>query len=327
MTSQLFRVLREEGHQVEVVSVPFTFNNKESISENMDWWEHQDFQHFDAGQVDKVLCLKFPTFYVQHPNKTVWLMHQHRSIYDLWDTPFGDSSSDKVARELREDIIRRDTKNLRQAKKIFTISKTVGNRLKKYNGIGSEPIYQPSPLANVLEPGDQNPYIFCPSRLEGLKRQELLIRGAAKCRTSCVFLIAGTGSLGGYLRDLCEELNVTHKVRLLGYVSEVELVNLYRDSLGVFFAPIGEDYGFVTLEAMQSGKPVITCIDSGGPLEFVTDGETGFIVEPDPQLIAEKIDSLYLDRKRTKKMGMDAFDFYNSLELSWDNVVAKLLET
>jgi len=68
------------------------------------------------------------------------------------------------------------------------------------------------------------------------------------------------------------------------------MVKLYSNALAVFFAPIDEDYGFITLEAMQSGNLVITCNDSGGPLEFITDGRNGFVLEPNPEVIAEKID-------------------------------------
>lgn len=327
MTQNLYRALVEKGHQVEVISMPFVFNNKGGIKDNMDNWEKQNFNCFDIGSIDKVICLKFPTYYLQHPNKSVWLMHQHRSVYDLWNTPYGDVSTDRDACQLRDDIYKRDTDSLCKTVKNFTISRTVSARLKKYNNIDSEHLYQPSPLSDFLSPGEQNPYIFCPSRLEGLKRQELLIRAAAKCKTPCVFLIAGTGGLAETLQGLIGELNVGHKVRLLGHVSDGELVALYRNSLGVFFAPVNEDYGFVTLEAMQSAKPVITCTDSGGPLEFVVDSETGYILDPDPEKIAEKIDALYNDKEKAKRMGMNAFDSYNALELSWDNVVAKLLET
>ena len=327
MTQNLYKALVDDGHQVEVISMPFVFNSKSRIKENMDSWGKQNFNHFDIGNIDKVICLKFPTYYLQHPNKTVWLMHQHRSVYDLWNTPHGDVSTDSAACRLRDDIIQQDMHSLGETVKNYTISKTVSARLRKYNNIDSEHLYQPSPLFNLLRPGEQNPYIFCPSRLEGLKRQELLIRAAAKCKTPCVFLIAGTGTLAGYLQGLIGELNIGHKVRLLGHVSESELVNLYRNSLGVFFAPINEDYGFVTLEAMQSAKPIITCTDSGGPLEFVIDSETGYVVEPDPVTIAEKIDFLYHNRTKAKNMGMNGFNAYNALNLSWDNVVAKLLET
>ncbi len=325
MTNKLSEALKERGHQIEVISAPFVFNCKNSIRDNMDYWQGLDFNRLDVGKVDGVICLKFPTYYLQHPNKIVWLMHQHRSVYDLWGTAYGDASTDENALNLREDIIKRDKKHLRKSVKNYTISKTVSKRLKKFNDIDSEYLYQPSPLSNYLSPGAQNPYIFCPGRLEGLKRQELLIRSVLHCKTDCNILIAGTGSLGRMLQELITELELQHKVRLLGYVTEAELINLYRNALGVYFAPVEEDYGFVTLEAMQAAKPVITCNDSGGSLEFIKDEETGFIVDPKPELIAEKIDDLYSDRERAKAIGMNGLEAYNALNLSWDNIIDELL--
>jgi len=93
----------------------------------------------------------------------------------------------------------------------------------------------------------------------------------------------------------------------------------------VFFGPQDEDYGYITLEAMLSSKPVITCSDSGGPLEFVKDGETGFVVEPDPVRIAEKIDWLYANKKKARAMGQAGRQAYQEKNINWNSVVDTLL--
>ena len=54
------------------------------------------------------------------------------------------------------------------------------------------------------------------------------------------------------------------------------LIELYANALAVVYAPIDEDYGYVTLQAFLAGKPVITSSDSGGVLEWVEDGVTGW---------------------------------------------------
>lgn len=326
MTEGLLHNLRARGHQVEIISIPFIFHNKKHIKNSMDYWERQNFNGFDVGEVDMVICLKFPTYYLKHHNKVVWLMHQHRSVYELWDTNYGDVSSDKEACLLREDIMRRDTKHINESTRIFTISKTVGSRLKKYNNIDSQHIYQPSPISDLLGPGEQHPYIFCPSRLEDIKRQELLIRAVSHCKTDCNILISGEGGIKGKLQELIEKFNLNHRVELLGHVSQSELASLYRNALAVYFAPIGEDYGFVTLEAMQSAKPIITCSDSGGPLEFVLDGKTGFVVDPDAKIVAGKIDFLFSNKKVAKEMGLNAYEHYKNLNINWGNVVDQLIE-
>jgi glycosyltransferase involved in cell wall biosynthesis len=114
-------------------------------------------------------------------------------------------------------------------------------------------------------------------------------------------------------------------VEWLGQVSEEEKRALYAHALGVVFPPVDEDYGYVTLEAMLAAKPVITCTDSGGPLEFVRHGETGWIAEPTPEALAVALDRLWEERPRAKAMGAAGRAHYESLGISWTTVVERLL--
>jgi glycosyltransferase involved in cell wall biosynthesis len=95
--------------------------------------------------------------------------------------------------------------------------------------------------------------------------------------------------------------------------------------LAVFFGPFDEDYGYITLEAMLSSKAVITCSDSGGPLEFVEESETGFVVEPEPEQIAERIDYLYSNPSKARDMGRAGRAAYATKNISWEHVASQLL--
>ena len=325
MTAELVRVLREFGHNTEVVSLPFRFGPHSEVKRNMNAWSSESFDKFDCGHIDKVICLKFPSFYLNHPNKRVWLMHQHRSVYELFDSPYGETSSNPDAIALRDEIVERDTTALNEAKAIFTISKRVSERMAHYNGVNSRHLYQPSRLTEKLKIGEQLPYIFFPSRLETLKRQDLLIQAAKHLSSPCSIIIAGEGGQGTNLEILVDKLGLSNRVRFLGRIDDNELIRWYSNALGVFFGPFEEDYGFITLEAMKSSKPVITCKDSGGPTEFVVDRETGYISDPDPVAVAQAIDELYFNRSKAKQMGQTAHEHYESLDISWKNVVENLL--
>lgn len=85
-----------------------------------------------------------------------------------------------------------------------------------------------------------------------------------------------------------------------------------------------EDYGYITLEAMAASKAVITAKDSGGPLEFVVDGETGYVTEPDAKAIAEKIDELAVSETQAAEMGKKAKKHLSEMDISWANVVKEL---
>jgi len=317
--------MQRAGIEAEMVSTPFQFHPPSAVRSSMNVWSREDFERFACGQIDKVICLKFPTYYLQHPNKTVWLLHQHRAVYEFFDTPFGESSGNIEASALRENIIRCDQEALTDSEAIFTISKRVSARLWQYNGITSCPIYHPPPAAERFFSGAQLPYIFFPSRLEMLKRQDLLIRAMAKVRTPVMALIAGEGRFGATLEALIAELGLEKRVRLIGRVTEEEIVDLYAHSLGVFFGPIDEDLGYVTLEAMLSSKPVITCSDSGGPTEFVIDAETGFIAQANPEAVAEAVDFLWRNRDLARRLGENGRARYEELNISWGNVVQSLL--
>jgi glycosyltransferase involved in cell wall biosynthesis len=317
--------LREHGHQVELISMPFRFGLSEEILRRMDSWSAEDFTGFDCGSIDKVICLKFPTYYLLHPDKVVWLLHQHRSVYELFNTPYGVSITDTAGLELRQNIIRRDTACLRDIRDVYTIAKRVSDRLREFNCVDSRPLYHPPAQAARFYCADQLPYVFFPSRLETLKRQDLLIKAMAHVRAPICAIIAGEGGLRPQLERLIEELGLQSRVRLIGRISTDEMLSWYANSLCVFFGPYDEDYGYVTLEAMLSSKPVITCNDSGGPLEFVVDSETGFVVEPSAKIIAEAIDQLYSDHRRSEDMGQQGLARYLSLEITWDRVVSTLL--
>ncbi|MBC6434700.1 glycosyltransferase family 4 protein, partial [Nostoc sp. HG1] len=104
-----------------------------------------------------------------------------------------------------------------------------------------------------------------------------------------------------------------------------EMLGLLCSLSGCFFGSYDEDYGYVTLEAMLAAKPVITCNDSGEAVEFVIDQETGFVVNPEPEAIAQAIDDLYFHQQRAFAMGIAGLERYKSLNISWNNVIQQIL--
>jgi glycosyltransferase involved in cell wall biosynthesis len=125
---------------------------------------------------------------------------------------------------------------------------------------------------------------------------------------------------------LAESNGCKDRVEWLGAVSEERKRDLYARCLGVLFPPIDEDYGYITLEAMLARKPVITCTDSGGPLEFAIHHRTGIIADPTPAALAAAMDSLWEDCERARQWGDAGRQRYDDLKIDWKNVVEKLLQ-
>ena len=93
-------------------------------------------------------------------------------------------------------------------------------------------------------------------------------------------MLVGQGPDEPALREQVERLGVQQRVRFEIAVTDERLYQLYEGALAVYYGPFDEDYGYVTLEGFAADRPVVTLSDSGGPLEFVTDGETGLVSRP-----------------------------------------------
>jgi glycosyltransferase involved in cell wall biosynthesis len=315
--------LHAAGHLIHMVRLPFAYWPSSEVGRSMEIWESQDFTPYGGGQIDLMICLKFPAYLLSHPNRAIWLLHQHRPAYELFDTDAGFASTPEDL-DLRERIIRADNESLGSGVPLFTNSRRVSERLLHCNGIASAPLYHPPFGAQDFSCQEPLPYIFYPSRLEGLKRQHLLIEAIAACPSPVGAVISGDGGSRQGLERLVEKLDVHDRVRLVGHIDRGEMLEFYANCLGVFFGPYDEDYGYVTLEAMLSSKPVITCTDSGGPLEFVRHNETGFIVAPEPQSIAQAIGLLAADSARAREMGLAGRAAYDLSGISWMHVVSTL---
>ena len=178
--------------------------------------------------------------------------------------------------------------------------------------------YPPSKIENFE--CNSYSYLFTASRLDGPKRIDLLVKAMNYVPHNVKLKIAGTGPDEEKLKKMAEN---DHRIEFLGFMSEDELIKLYSDSLAVLFIPYDEDYGLITIEGMMSKKLVITAKDSGGPLEFVKDSETGYIVEPEPQKIAEKINYLIENPDAARTMGFAAYQDVKNI--TWKSFASQLV--
>jgi glycosyltransferase involved in cell wall biosynthesis len=320
---ELVRELRARGYQAELVSVPFKWYPKEEILPHAAAWRLLDLSESNGRPVDVVIATKFPTYFARHPRKVAWLLHQYRAAYELCDTVFSDFTHTESDVGLRDTLIRLYTRMLGECRQICTIARNISARLQKFNALPSLPLYPPPRLAAALVAGPYGDYILSVGRIESVKRVDLLVRAMRSVDRPLRLVVAGVGSQRDNVEREAENLGVADRVSFLGAVADDELVRLYAGALCVAYPPFDEDYGYVTLEAFLARKPVVTCSDSGGPNEFVVDGESGYSCPPDPGALAAAINKLAADRRRAAAMGDAGYDV--ARRVTWDGVIETLL--
>jgi phosphatidylinositol alpha-1,6-mannosyltransferase len=144
------------------------------------------------------------------------------------------------------------------------------------------------------------------------------------------YRIVGDGPDRGFLEQMARDLNLSDTVEFSGRVSDDALPDIYRRS-DIFVMPAREEtgsasiegFGIVYLEASASGLPVVAA-RSGGAVEAVRDGETGFLVPPDdPEALTRVLRELVLDAARRHSMGQAGRRWVEE-EMNWDRAAAEI---
>jgi glycosyltransferase involved in cell wall biosynthesis len=325
LVSELKQNLERRGFRVDVAAVPFKWYPVSEIVRQALAWRLLDVTESNGTPVDLVIPTKFPSYLVRHPRKVAWLFHQHREAYDLFGTPYCSFTDSPEDRQVREAIRTMDGTALQECRSIFTISRNVAERLSRYNGLPGTALYPPPHHLGRYRSDSFGDYLFYAGRLDRLKRLDLAVDAMKRVKSGARLKIAGTGPLAEELRKQIAGLGVADRVELLGFVSAEDLLDLYAGCRAAYYAPLNEDYGYVTVEAYLSRKPVLTTTDAGGPLEFVTDGESGLVAEPTALALAEAIDRLWqMPPVHLAEMGEAGRRRVE--DISWDRVIDSLTE-
>jgi glycosyltransferase involved in cell wall biosynthesis len=318
------RARRDAGHRAGIVTTPANRFGRQGRAYVATYFT--DLGVTGTGErVDQVISMRFPSYAIRHPRHVCWLVHTMREYYDLWDRFSSSLSAKGRAKErVRRSMIHAaDTYCFKRVQRLFTISDTVRDRVARWNRVGAETIHPPPPQRDYRCEG-YGDYVFFASRLTPLKRADLVLRALAQPAAASVrCVIGGEGEDRPRLEQLSRELQLDGRVTFAGRLTETQLVDHLARCRAVVFPPFDEDYGFVTGEAFASGKPVITCSDSGGPVELVRSGENGWVTAPEPSGLAAAMADAMDSPALAERMGGQAR--VQISRLSWADVVKKLV--
>jgi FkbM family methyltransferase len=316
----LIQGLRDASHDVDRIGVVIDESSFEAILE-----AYEQCSNLDLHDYDLVVSTKAPTYAVRHRAHISYLLHTIRVFYDMFHREFGRGTPEQFRQRRRIHALDKASLHPDRVRKHLVIGHVPYRRLYDVDVFWQRiefEVLHPPPTLWGFRPPRAGEYVFLPGRLHRWKRVDLVVKAFQYVKKDIPLKIAGAGEDEPSLRALAAG---DPRIEFLGRVTDEQLLDLYAGALVVPFVPVREDYGFITIEAFRSQKPVITCIDSGEPTYFVKDDETGLVARPEPEAIAQKINYLIDHPDHGTEMGARGFSAVS--HITWEAVVAKILSS
>jgi glycosyltransferase involved in cell wall biosynthesis len=313
------------GHSAEVVRIPFSWEPAARIPSQM-----LLARTLELANVDRVIALKFPAYLVRHPTKVIWLLHQYRQAYDLFETEYSNLRGTGDGAAIRDAIRAADNQAFRESRAIFTNSKTTRDRLVQYNAVDAAVLLPPVNDPESFGGGQPGDYLFVGGRVNAMKRQHLVIEALSHAARDVKIVVAGPPDSPAD-RTRLEKAIVKHhlkgRVHLdLRYLPRNEYADYINHARAVAYLPVDEDsLGYVAMEAALARKPLISAEDSGGILGLAIDGGTGWVVEPSAKALGDALTAAWTDAPRGKALGDGAYRRWTELGIGWPQTVETLL--
>jgi glycosyltransferase involved in cell wall biosynthesis len=325
IANSLVTALRASGHDAALLCTPQNRFGRQASAYLATWLTDVGQTH-DGKPVDQVISFRFPSYAIRHQVHVCWLNHRMREYYDQWPR-FSESLS--VPARVKETVRRYSVHSVdrylltRNVSRLFSQSRTIEARLKQWGRIPSTVLYPPPP-PRPYRCEDYENFVLIVSRLTPLKRVRLVIEALGEPIADGVkCVVVGDGEESATLRQMVSEHGLSNRVTFLGQVDDDELLRQLGRCRAVCFPAQHEDYGLVTVEAFASGKPVVTCTDSGGPAELVRDHANGFVTEPVAAAVASKLALLSDDRALAERLGATAFE--DVTDMTWERASKQLV--
>ncbi|MEW6479079.1 MAG: glycosyltransferase family 4 protein [Pseudomonadota bacterium] len=326
LAMHLQRNLIIAGHESEILRIPFQWEPATRIPNQM-----LMVRAFELWNVDHVIALKFPAYLIRHPRKTLWLLHQYRQAYDLFEAGQTNLPAGQAGLEMQALIKGADQECFAEARQIFTNSEVTRQRLLKYNGFQASVLPPPVNDPALFPGGEDGGYIFAGGRINGMKRQHLLLDALLTTDKRVKLLIAGppdSPADEALIREKVERHGLADRVRLdLRFLPREVYANYINQASAVAYLPFDEDsLGYVAMEAATAAKPIITTTDSGGILGLVEHEVTGWVAHPDPEGLASCLSAVVAQPVRRSILGRQAREHWVNMKINWPDTVDALLK-
>jgi glycosyltransferase involved in cell wall biosynthesis len=162
--------------------------------------------------------------------------------------------------------------------------------------------------------------------IEPRKNQRLLVQAYARYieaggRPMPLVLAGGKGWLMEDFRDYLAKLGISDRVILTGYVTDAELIWLYRNCYASLYPSVFEGFGLPVLEGMQFGAPTLSSNATSMP---EVAGDAAILLSPhDPEAWTQAMLDLAADPDKRHRLGLSARA--RAKQFDWKRSAASML--
>ena len=175
--------------------------------------------------------------------------------------------------------------------------------------------------------------LFALQRLDKWKRVDVIIKALKSVlkRKDVFLLIGGKGPENNYLNQMTKDLGISSRVIFAGFIPENELPIYYATADLFVFHSIYETLGLVLLQAMASGKPIVS-VESTAIPEVIDNHKNGILVEPlNPEQFADAIiyllenkDIMKIFSQNSRKTALEKYD-WNYISKRYEEIFLKCI--
>ena len=310
----LTKFLKENGHEVEIISSENTFtipikglkNPSFMISSFLKSKFKKNFDIVHAHNIPSALAMKNTS------GKKILTIH---GIFSEQIEQLHGKTTSNVSEKYEKDA-------LPWADAITVISKEAYDY---YTKLGFKPIQIPNAinLKNLPQEKDKRfeKQIIFVGRLSKEKGIETIIEISTKLPNDVNLLIVGSGPESKKIKKLAETLDNVH---YLGYQTHEDSIKLINGSDIVIQPSLHEGISTTILEAMACKIPIIAS-NVGGNKELISDNQNGFLINPgSSDELIKKITIILEDNLLAKKFGEKSFELIKNYE--WSKIGEKYLK-
>lgn len=277
---------------------------------------------------------------VAFAGKSLSVIYQIRQVCTMHSTEYGRNAG--LHNEIQSYISSVEEKMVLSTNNIIVNSMYMKNELHALFGCPMESIHV---IPNGIEPDifsgipadiefrrkyaqDDEKIVFFIGRLVNEKGVHVLMDAVPMVLSRMKkvrFVISGTGPELDTLKKRAEEMNVADRVALTGFISDDDLLKMYKCADVAVFPSLYEPFGIVALEGMVAGIPVVVS-EAGGLNEIVANRVNGMkFTTGRSDLLAECIVELFGDQKLVKDITENAWNTITE-KYRWRDIARKTCE-